>query len=129
MNQVDREEAIQAKLSGKYESLMPVYEKLRDELFKIGTNIKITLKPLYMRIEFDSGSSGMVYWKDDYLEVLLPTDAQDEKRLLNAKHYKIKGLDKMVRLTTVDDIDDYLVDLLSGINEDQVFLYVVGRHR
>lgn len=115
MNNVVNEADISNKLKGKYSSLYPIYEKLRDELFKIGENISIRLFTIYFSIFFDNGLFAVVYWRDGYFEVGLPLKREHD-RISSAKHLKWKQIHSAIKLHSVDEIDDFVIDLLRELN-------------
>lgn len=115
MNQEFKGNEIYMKLSGKYSNLYPIYGKLKEELFNIGKDIKIILKTIYMRVDFDNGLYGIIQWNEDGLEFLLPIKIEHE-RLLSTKHQGWKELNKMVRFKRPEDVDGFIVNLLKEIN-------------
>jgi hypothetical protein len=115
MNKVVNEDEILNKLKGKYSSLYPVYEKLRDELFGFGTNICIRLFTIYFSIYFDNDLFAVVYWRDGYFEIGLPTKKEHE-RLSSGKHLKWKQIFTVLKIHNKDEIDDFVIDLFKEIN-------------
>jgi hypothetical protein len=108
-------EQIQRKLSGKYSHLLPVYEKLRDEAFKIGEDVRFILKTIYIVIMTNEERLGVIFWKElDYLELALPVNYEHE-RFFPAEHLNYQGMDKEIRLSKVEDVDKFIVDVLSNI--------------
>jgi len=119
MNTVHTEKAIQRKLSGKYSELYPIYLKLRDEIFKFGENIKIILFTIYLRIDFGNDTFAVLFYRNGYLELGLPTKKVHE-RLECGNHLKWEQINKVIKLYSVEDIDDFVINLLKEINSNRV---------
>lgn len=106
-------EKIKKKLSGKYEHLYPIYKELCDKCFH-EKDVRILLKTIYLLVDSDKGLLTAIFWKEDALEVAIPIDEKDE-RILKAEHLNYKGLNSMVRLKKISDVDEFVENLFNKI--------------
>lgn len=117
MKEIDSE-SIKEKFSGKFSELYPVYVKLKNNVLdKIGEEIKIFLKTIYLRVDFDNGTFGVIFWKNGTLDFVLPLHTQSN-RLVCAKKYGYKNMPYMLQLRSVTDIDPFVYELLKQANSE-----------
>lgn len=107
-------DSIKKKLSGKFEYLYPIYEKLRDELASLYPNVRFILKTIYIIIDSDKGMLGVIFWKDDGLHIGLPNGLYND-RILDGKDLKYKGLDYKMVVREIEEIDDFIIRLFEDI--------------
>lgn len=116
---------IKNKLSGKFDHLYPVYEKLRDELAKNIQDVKFILKTIYIKIDSKQGLLGVIFWKENGLHVAIPKKMEHD-RIINGTDLKYKGYDKKIILKKVEDVDKFVLTLFVEKNpkkSDQNLIY------
>lgn len=107
-------DSIKQKLSGKFDHLYPIYLAILDILDDTSHNITIILKTIYIVVDFNNGKFGVLFWAEDGLDFLLPVDIS-HPRLEDATKYKYGKLSKMICLKNIDDVDDYVKNILFSI--------------
>jgi hypothetical protein len=112
MNKEINPEILVKKLSGKYADYYSVYEKLREVLFSNFDGITIIPKTIYALITSTEGLLGVIFWKTHGLELAIQTERTDEC-LQSASHLKYQSMNKMLVLSKQEDINDYLLNILS----------------
>jgi len=115
MVNIDTNMQIKKKLSGKYEHLYPVYEKIRDEIVSLDNNTKFFLKTIYVRIDFENGEFAVLFWKGTGLDLALPLEV-DNELLISSMEHSYKSHPSMIRLNKVEDVNDTVIEIIKCIS-------------
>lgn len=105
---------IKKKLSGKYEHLYPIYQELCKKCFN-KEDIKLILKTIYIIVDSNEGLIATIFWRSDALEIAIPPVDVVSNRILDGNHLKYQGLNNMIRLQSIDEVDNFVIDLFEKI--------------